>query len=182
MTSPDELLHVATQLKTRLQAADKRLVLAESCTGGLIAATLAGVPGISAVLAGSLVVYQVDSKRCWLQLDPNLLEIHDVVSQPVSQAMAEGAIRQTPHANLALAVTGHLGPQAPTELDGTAWCAICLREGEQLQTQARQLTLDTSSAPEDPTKKRVARQHNAVRLGLNWLTEILPVNATTNDK
>ena len=56
---------LAAEILELLQLQKATLVLAESCTCGLIAATLARIPGMSAVLAGSFVVYQIDSKAAW---------------------------------------------------------------------------------------------------------------------
>ena len=59
----------AEVVATRLAERQERLVLAESCTGGLICATLATIPGISQWLCGSSVVYRETTKRDWLGID-----------------------------------------------------------------------------------------------------------------
>lgn len=97
------------------------LVTAESCTAGLIAATLARVPGMSACLAGSFVVYQIDSKVVWLEVPAELIAQHNVVSSQVAEFMAVQALRKTSHATVAMSITGHLGPDAPEDLDGIVW-------------------------------------------------------------
>jgi PncC family amidohydrolase len=100
-------------------------VLAESCTCGLIAAKLGGVPGVSQWLVGSLVSYRLDAKQRWLGVPSKWLEPQGpgAVSQPVAEAMAEGALRCAPEAQVALAITGHLGPGAPLQQDGLVWIA-----------------------------------------------------------
>lgn len=117
-------------LYASLQRFNHRLVLAESCTAGLVAAELGGIPGISNHLCGSLVVYRNDSKIRWLGIDPATLEDTHVgpVSETVTLALAESALQRTPEATLAGAITGHLGPGAPEHLDGIIYCAIAMRE------------------------------------------------------
>jgi PncC family amidohydrolase len=117
------------QIQQRLESAGHQLVLAESCTAGLIAATLARTPGMSRCLCGSLVVYQIASKQVWLGLADGVVNESNVVSREVALLMAEGALRQTPQATVSLAITGHLGPGAPTGLDGVAWLGVSFRGG-----------------------------------------------------
>jgi PncC family amidohydrolase len=123
-------LHASAQgLVELLASTQTTLVLAESCTGGLVAATLTQIPGVSSWLAGSLVVYQEASKTAWLGVDPETLAELTAVSPPVAHQMAGGALRSTPHADLAAAVTGHLGPDAPADFDGLVYIAVARRQG-----------------------------------------------------
>ena len=159
---------LAAQIFAELETSNAVVVLAESCTAGLIAATLARVPGMSRRLAGSFVVYQIDSKVAWLGIDPDLIRRHDVVSREVAEAMAIKALDHTPHASIALAITGHLGPDAPPDLDGTAWLAIAKRAGGVV---AKKLLLEPGPEPSPRTtdaaiQVRHMRQHNAVRQAL----------------
>ncbi|MEO1618050.1 MAG: nicotinamide-nucleotide amidohydrolase family protein [Planctomycetota bacterium] len=131
------------------------LVLAESCTAGLIAATLSKTPGASAWLAGALVVYQEASKSAWLGVDAETIEEQTAVSAPVAHQMVTGALQQTPHASLAAAVTGHLGPNAPEGFDGKLFIAVC-RRGGRPRIWEHQLE----------KTKRVARQREAATLVL----------------
>ena len=73
-----------------LTEARATLAIAESCTGGLIASQLAAVPGASAFLVGSAVVYTERMKTHWAHVPPELLERHGAVSRPVAVALAEG--------------------------------------------------------------------------------------------
>jgi PncC family amidohydrolase len=150
------------------------LVTAESCTAGLIAATLARVPGMSKVLAGGFVVYQVESKVRWLGLSQELIDRHDVVSREVAEAMAVAALERTPHATIAVSVTGHLGPDAPVDLDGIVFMTIAIRGR---QPQSRRLVVSSSiPAAESQTgldsggqRLRVWRQQEVVRQVLQAL-------------
>lgn len=104
-----------------------QLVLVESCTAGLVAAMLGQIPGVSSHFAGSMVTYQNRTKAQWLGIDLAQLDRDGAVSADVAQQMAVRGLQQTPHASLAVAITGHLGPGAPPELDGQAYIAIAHR-------------------------------------------------------
>lgn len=134
MASQAELDSLAVRTVTLLKQHRQTLVTAESCTAGLISATLSRVPGVSGFFAGSFVVYQIASKIRWLQLDPALVREDTVVSRDVAVAMVLAALQQTPHATIALSVTGHLGPDAPEHLDGTAWTAFARHSGSPVDT------------------------------------------------
>ena len=174
MTQPQsqqELDRLATELFHALEQTRDVLVLAESCTAGLIAATLARVPGMSRRLAGSLVVYQIDSKVAWLGVSADTIQQHDVVSREVAESMATQALIRTPHATIAISITGHLGPDAPVGLDGVAWLAIA-RRGIKAMTAQLKLKPDSASdanTGENPCSIRHSRQTDAVRQALTRL-------------
>ena len=134
----DDAATLADQLYRRNQV----IAFAESCTAGLISATLGRIPGISKWLAGSVVVYQIETKAEWLQVDQTLLQDPGPVSQIVSEQMAVGVLNHTPHATISASVTGHLGPGAPPDLDGVAWSSIALRGRNDILTTSRLLRLD----------------------------------------
>ena len=122
------------------------LVTAESCTAGLIAATLSRVPGMSRCLAGALVVYQAASKTEWLDVPAELIDKDDAVSREVAEAMATHALAKTPHATIAISITGHLGPDAPPELNGIAWMGWATRRNS---TEAIRLELKSNLTTEE---------------------------------
>ena len=85
------------------------VAVAESLTGGLVAGTLAGVPGISAVLRGGVVAYATELKTDLLGVDPALLAAGGPVQAEVARAMAQGvAVRLS--ADIGVATTGVAGP------------------------------------------------------------------------
>lgn len=90
---------------------DRRQTLAvvESLTGGLLAATLVEVPGVSAVFRGGLVVYATDLKASLAGVPPELLAARGAVDPHVARALAEGG-RARCGADWALATTGVAGP------------------------------------------------------------------------
>ena len=117
----------AAELVSLLANRKLQIVLAESCTAGLAAATLGRIAGISQWLVGSAVVYQLKTKEAWLGVSAESLLDPGPVSQLVSEQMARGALMETPHATVAASVTGHLGPDAPPGEDGTAWATFAMR-------------------------------------------------------
>lgn len=89
------------------------LALAESCTGGLVAARLTAIPGASDFLDRAYVTYTNQAKVELLGVDPKLIEAHGAVSEEVARAMAEGA-RRAAGTDLAVAITGIAGPSGAT--------------------------------------------------------------------
>lgn len=94
-----------------MEAAGLTVATAESCTGGLIAAALTGVPGASGVFRYGWVTYCNEAKERELGVAPSIIEQHGVVSEAVVAAMAEGALRWA-GADIAVAVSGNAGPTA----------------------------------------------------------------------
>lgn len=92
----------------------RRLGLAESCTGGLLAARITDMPGASGYMAGAVVAYSDESKRELLGVDAGLLEAHGAVSPQVAEAMSRGALERF-GADVALSITGIAGPGGGSE-------------------------------------------------------------------
>jgi competence/damage-inducible protein CinA-like protein len=92
----------------------RRLGLAESCSGGLLAARITDLPGASAYLAGSVVAYSNEAKADLLGVDPGLIEARGAVSPEVAEAMAVGALERF-GADVAVSITGIAGPQGGSE-------------------------------------------------------------------
>lgn len=110
---PKDLLDAATALIDACQQARLKLVTAESCTGGLIAAVLTEVPGASHVFDRGFVTYSNEAKVESLGVPAELVEQHGAVSREVAQAMAEGALAHS-QADIAISVTGIAGPGGGT--------------------------------------------------------------------
>lgn len=83
--------------------------VAESLTGGAVAAALVDVPGASQVLRGAVVAYATDLKASLLGVDPGLLAARGAVDPDVALAMAAG-VRAAAGADVGLATTGVAGP------------------------------------------------------------------------
>ena len=105
--------------------AEHRIGIAESCTGGLMAARLTERPGASAYVAGGAVAYSDESKAELLGVEPDLIERHGAVSPEVAAAMADGALRRF-EADTAISITGVAGPEGGSEakpVGYVCWCA-----------------------------------------------------------
>jgi nicotinamide-nucleotide amidase len=115
---------LAAVVLDQLRARKARLVVAESCTGGLLGGRITAVPGASSVFIGGVVAYDDVVKSGTLDVAPELLEHYGAVSQQVVSAMAEGVQRQFA-VDAALAITGIAGPTGgtPEKPVGTVWLA-----------------------------------------------------------
>lgn len=104
-----DLLEPARRLLAAYEARGWRIATAESCTGGLIAATLTEIAGSSAVVDRGVVTYSNQAKTDLLGVPADLISRHGAVSEPVARAMALGLLDRCP-ADVALSVTGIAGP------------------------------------------------------------------------
>jgi nicotinamide-nucleotide amidase len=118
--------------------AGRRLATAESCTAGLLAARLTERPGSSSYVAGGVVAYANDAKVELLDVDPRLIEEHGAVSEPVAEAMADGALKRF-GADTAVAITGIAGPDGGTEEKpvGTVCWSVRLADGRAITRTVR---------------------------------------------
>jgi nicotinamide-nucleotide amidase len=112
--------------------------VAESCTGGLMAARLTERPGSSDYFAGGVVSYSNEAKASMLGVDPGLIERHGAVSVEVAEAMADGALTRF-EADTAVAITGVAGPGGGTEAKpvGYVCWAVKLADGPKLVRDVR---------------------------------------------
>jgi len=116
---------VVQQLRTR----GLTIALAESATGGRVAARITAVPGSSQVLVGGVVVYTEHAKQVLAGVDADLLAAHGPVSREVTEALAVG-VRERLGADLGLATTGVAGPGTQGGRDvGTMLWALATSDG-----------------------------------------------------
>ena len=92
----------------------RRLALAESCSGGLMAARVTDLAGASEYFAGGVVAYSNEAKAEMLWVDPGLIDAHGAVSPEVAEAMAIGALERF-QADVAVSITGIAGPGGGSE-------------------------------------------------------------------
>lgn len=170
-TSQTKIYTKVLEVIRLLRESRKRIVLAESCTGGAIAANFTMVPGVSEVFCGSMVVYRNASKTQWLGLDPAMLANPKIgpVSPQTSELLARQVLAHTPEADFALAITGHFGPDAPAHLNRRIFVALVRREDFQVWTKDALLpdlasihteTGYTENGPTSASKKDGASKSN----------------------
>jgi len=137
MRSRDDIAH-AEQLLARGRSAKLTLATAESCTAGLIAATLGAVPGASNMLERGFITYSNTAKTEVLGVPGELIASKGAVSAEVARAMAEGALKHS-RADLAIAVTGIAGPDgaSPDKPVGLVHLAAARRGGARLHEERR---------------------------------------------
>lgn len=104
-----ELHQAAVELVTRGRAAGRTVATAESLTAGLVAATIAEVPGASAVLRGGLVVYATDLKATLAGVPAEILQRHGAVAPETAWHLAAGAAARC-GADVGIGLTGVAGP------------------------------------------------------------------------
>ena len=176
MTDQRDLDRAAKRLAVLLEQHRRNIVFAESCTGGLVAATLTRVPGISARFCGSAVVYQVPTKQHWLDVRADILQRPGPVSREVALEMACGVLRHTPQADCSASVTGHLGPQAPPRQDGLIYIGLAKRitgrKNDPLQTAVRRFrlpVLDARSPQRNRHRRQKAAAQEVLQRAADWL-------------
>lgn len=124
------LLAFAERLQDLCLAKGLTVATAESCTGGLVAATITAVPGSSGYFLGAVVSYADAVKASLLGVAPALLARHGAVSAEVARAMAEGC-RARLGVTLAASVTGIAGPAggSPRKPVGLAYLGLATGPG-----------------------------------------------------
>jgi nicotinamide-nucleotide amidase len=116
---------VDEQVARMLRASAQTVAVAESCTGGLLAARLTELPGSSDYMKGGIVAYANDVKVALAAVPGELIERHGAVSQEVAEALADGA-RSLLAADLGVGLTGVAGPGGGTEEKpvGLVWISV----------------------------------------------------------
>jgi nicotinamide-nucleotide amidase len=140
MTSDAELTALAARVGQLLRAGHRRLVTAESCTGGFIAKTLTDIPGSSQWFECGYVTYSNAAKTRDLGVATRTLGEHGAVSEAVAREMAAGALRIA-GADIAVAVTGIAGPDGgtPDKPLGTVWFGSAVRRAAQVELGAERV-------------------------------------------
>ena len=111
---PAELVEAARRVVVENLAAGRRVTLAESCTGGLVAAAITEIAGSSEMFESGFVTYSNDAKLEMLNVSADVLETFGAVSVATAWSMAQGALEAT-GADVAVAITGVAGPGGGTE-------------------------------------------------------------------
>jgi nicotinamide-nucleotide amidase len=140
-----------------LRARGWRLATAESCTGGLIAASCTALAGSSDWFERGFVTYSNAAKTEQLGVPALLIAQHGAVSEPVVRAMVEGALLNSP-ADIAVAVTGVAGPGGGSadKPVGLVWLATAHRAAA-TQTERLQLGGDRAAVRASTVQIALAR-------------------------
>ena len=107
-------MNIEEEIVTKLSELKYHIAVAESCTGGLVAAKLINVAGVSEVLDFSMITYANEAKIKFLDVTENDINKYGVVSEQVALAMAKG-ITKLANANVGLATSGIAGPSGATK-------------------------------------------------------------------
>jgi nicotinamide-nucleotide amidase len=128
----------ATALLELCRRKKLRIATAESCTGGLLAATLTDIPGSSDVLERGFVTYSNEAKQTMLDVPAETLRQFGAVSRQTAEAMASGTLAKSP-AELAVSVTGIAGPggATPGKPVGLVHFAAAARSGQLSHRECR---------------------------------------------
>ena len=136
---PDRLRNLAMLVLDDAERARLKIVTAESCTGGLVAALLTDIAGSSSVFERGFVTYSNKAKEEMLGVPGDALADYGAVSEPVARMMAEGALAAS-RANISVGITGVAGPGGGTKMKpvGTVHIA-CARENRAIIHEHLQL-------------------------------------------
>jgi len=111
---PEEVVALARRVVEENRAAGRKVAVAESCTGGLVAAAITEIPGSSAVLDRGFVTYSNEAKHDLLGVPDDILDAFGAVSIACVYAMARGALERS-KADVAVAISGIAGPDGGSE-------------------------------------------------------------------
>ncbi|APE28695.1 CinA family protein [Aurantiacibacter gangjinensis] len=135
---PAEITDLARRVVEENAAAGRKIALAESCTGGLVAAAITEIPGSSAVLDRSFVTYSNEAKQTLLGVEDDILEAFGAVSVACVYSIAKGALERS-GADVAVAISGIAGPGGGSETKpvGTVVFARAIRGVDQPEAEER---------------------------------------------
>src|SRR5438270_301978 len=133
-----ELIEQANALLDLCRNKKLKVAAAESCTGGLLAATVTEIAGSSDVFERGFVTYSNAAKQAMLGVPADTLERHGAVSRATAQAMAKGALAQAP-VDLTVSISGIAGPSGavPGKPVGLVYFAAAARSGRLLEHERR---------------------------------------------
>jgi nicotinamide-nucleotide amidase len=134
---PADLVGLAARVIDANRTLGRTVAVAESCTGGLVAAALTEIAGSSAVLDRGFVTYSNAAKIEMLGVPEDLIDTFGAVSVAVAWSMAQGALKHS-RADIAVAITGIAGPDggSPQKPVGTVVFAVARRGQDPEATEA----------------------------------------------
>jgi nicotinamide-nucleotide amidase len=134
----EDVVEAAKNLLTICKQKNLLVATAESCTAGLVAGTLAEVPGVSSILDRGYVTYSNEAKHEMLGVPRDILTTHGAVSPQTAEAMVRGVLGQS-RVHLAVSVTGIAGPDGGTAQKpvGLVFFAAATRSGKIIDVEKR---------------------------------------------
>ena len=158
---PPDIVELAEQVVAANRDAGRKVTVAESCTGGLVAAALTEIAGSSAVLDRGFVTYSNEAKMELLGVPSEIIETFGAVSIACVWAMAKGALERS-GADVAVAISGVAGPGGGTTHKPVGTVVFA------------RVTLDSTAEPEGELKRfdgpaRAAIRHEATKCALDLL-------------
>ncbi len=160
---PPDLIALAEKVIAANLAAGRTIAVAESCTGGLVAAALTEIAGSSAVFDRGFVTYSNEAKHEMLGVSLDLIDAFGAVSVAVAWSMAQGALKHS-RADVTVAITGVAGPGGGTELKPVGTVVFARAErGEDQQAVNSEMKLFADA------KTRAAVRHQAAVVALELL-------------
>lgn len=135
---PDDITDLARRVVEENRAIGRKIAIAESCTGGLVAAAITEIPGSSAVLDRSFVTYSNEAKQETLGVAGDVIDAFGAVSIACVYAMAQGALEHS-EADVAVAISGIAGPEGGSEQKpvGTVVFARAKRYAEDREAESK---------------------------------------------
>ena len=135
---PDSIVELARRVVEENKAGGRKIAVAESCTGGLVAAAITEIPGSSAVFDRGFVTYSNEAKHDSLGVAYDILDAFGAVSVACVYAMAQGALERS-QADVAVAISGIAGPEGGSEAKpvGTVVFARAVRGSDKPDAESR---------------------------------------------
>ncbi|MXO64533.1 CinA family protein [Altericroceibacterium endophyticum] len=135
---PQDIVDLARRVVEENMAAGRKVSLAESCTGGLVAAALTEISGSSSVLDRGFVTYSNEAKQAELGVASDIIETFGAVSVACVYAMAKGALERS-DSDVAVAISGIAGPDGGTEQKpvGTVVFARARRDSDEPEAELK---------------------------------------------
>lgn len=157
---PADIVALAARVITENAAAGRRVAMAESCTGGLVAAALTEIAGSSSVLDRGFVTYSNEAKHEVLGVAMDIIDTFGAVSVATAWAMAQGALKHS-GADVAVAISGIAGPDGGSDMKpvGTVVFARAVRGSDEINAEEKRL---------DGTSRATVR-HQATLVALELL-------------
>lgn len=154
--SSSHLQQLAVSVGMRLVDTGRRLVTAESCTGGWIGKVITDIPGSSAWYLGGVVAYSNALKQALLGVPPLTLATAGAVSEPTARQMAVGALDML-GGDVAVAVTGIAGPDGgmPGKPVGTVWFGWAWRTPAAIENR---VALETFTGDREAVRRQTVRR------------------------